>query len=1034
MSEKDFKKELKNCYKDGSNFSKVLFTLMYGDTSNKIEKDLKEAYKLLKHEEKNKKSKVLKKDLYNNLVIVSTSLNLTEETREYKEKYYRSCLHLLTDKRIKLEGLKTMTDICFNKAFNLKNKLIDKKYLEDAIVYFKSYLKEVKNVNYLYLKERTTQLVKQTFSSDEYGHKHLYLVHIIDNRNKELINSFKQSDYVEYYLLLKDKELTLEYDKDLFRYLRVVCEYKFLKKDSESALEYARYHLANPRFVYAKEDYFSLINCVYKLGYKEAFKDIYSYYLNKFDKTNVYKTLESHYKKHKDDKENLIKCSEEILSRFIVNDTPLKEMEKPIKLALQILEENTDKLTKEQLEKLSLLYEKGIGGKKDINKAKLYKNYNPQTKEISDDVKLLLSKIKPINEYYKDEVEEIINKMMSGKEEDIFNAIALLAYASRVHMDNDLLFYFANKYVASYPSLTPFLASCYLVGKGVEKDLVKYNELKEICYKNNYEIINQIHYDYLLLNAKKDSTVPSYIKTLEEDASKGVKYAKYKLVMMMLEEGYLPFDEDKINQYVVELEEVGYEIASTYFSAYYAKKNDYDKAFKYAKIQADKYGGPLMYNRLYKINITNDFKYMSKKETLSCLLKASGNDPDGVAHYDIARHYLKGDLAPKNVEKARKFFLKAAELNNNHALSFLLDAYRYGQKDLNIEQDVDTAYMYYEKMDYENKEEDYSTFLTELYLNEKSKHYDPKKGMELLISKYEASKDPNLALNIFYQYYEGINVKADNVKAEHYIKLAMEGGVNRAYYSYGVFLVNRISRSTETIEEAVKIMKKTNEDEYNSSSFATLAKYCYLIYRYKDCYNYATKSIKLDDKNADAHYYLGILYADGKYVENDKKEAKKHLLIAAENGNIGSYYSLALLTYLDKPFDEKKFLEYIDKVLKINNANAHNLYCDYLVYFKKDYKRAYEYIEDHMDTLEHSRIRADMFYYGYYVNADFEKAFKIYSSLKKPAPSVLVNLGFCYYYGKGVKEDKHLAIQYVKQSAEKGCLEAIEFLKEKNID
>ena len=32
-----------------------------------------------------------------------------------------------------IEGLKTMTDICFNKAFNLKNKLVDKKYLQDAI-------------------------------------------------------------------------------------------------------------------------------------------------------------------------------------------------------------------------------------------------------------------------------------------------------------------------------------------------------------------------------------------------------------------------------------------------------------------------------------------------------------------------------------------------------------------------------------------------------------------------------------------------------------------------------------------------------------------------------------------------------------------------------------------------------------------------------------------------------------------------------------------------------------------------------------
>ena len=129
-NEKDFKKELKKCYKDGSNFSMVLYTLMFGDENHK---DLKEAYKLLKHEEKNKNSKVEKKNIYNNLFLVCTSLNSTDEARDYKEKYYRCCLSSLTDKRSKIEGLKTMTDICFNKAFNLKNKLVDKIYLQDDL-------------------------------------------------------------------------------------------------------------------------------------------------------------------------------------------------------------------------------------------------------------------------------------------------------------------------------------------------------------------------------------------------------------------------------------------------------------------------------------------------------------------------------------------------------------------------------------------------------------------------------------------------------------------------------------------------------------------------------------------------------------------------------------------------------------------------------------------------------------------------------------------------------------------------------------
>ena len=43
-NEKDFKKELKKCYKDGSNFSMVLYTLMFGDENHK---DLKEAYMYL---------------------------------------------------------------------------------------------------------------------------------------------------------------------------------------------------------------------------------------------------------------------------------------------------------------------------------------------------------------------------------------------------------------------------------------------------------------------------------------------------------------------------------------------------------------------------------------------------------------------------------------------------------------------------------------------------------------------------------------------------------------------------------------------------------------------------------------------------------------------------------------------------------------------------------------------------------------------------------------------------------------------------
>lgn len=1032
-SEKDFKKELKRCYKDGSNFSSILFILMFGDNNNKIEKDLKEAYKLLKHEEKNKNSKVDKKQLYNNLVIVCNSLNKTEELRDYKEKYYRSCLNLITDTRIKIEGLKTMTEICFNKAFNLNNKLIDKEYLDEAVRYFLSYLQEVKNVNRLYLKERTIELIKETFSSDKYGYKKLYVAHIVDNRNINLVNCFVQSDYVDYYLLLKNKEIVLDYDKDLFNYLKAVSEYKFLKKDNDSALEYARYHLSSIRFIYAKEDYFSMINCVYKSGNKDAFIDIYNYYLNKFDKTNVYNVLNEHYKKYKDDKENLINCSFEILTRFIVSNKPLEGTEKSIKLAIQILEENSDNLTKEQLEKLSLFYQEGVGVKKDINKAKLYKNYNYDTKEISEDVKLLLSKIKPLNKYYKEEVDEIINKMMDGKEEDVYNAISLLAYNDRVLKDDELLIFLLNKYVPIYPTLTPFLAGCYILGRGVKKDVNKYNELREICLKNNYEYIDQIHYENLCNEAKENKTIFEYIETLEKEAKKGNKFAKYKLVYLMIENVYLAYDEEKINSYLLELEEEKYVMAYTYLSTLYVNKKDYDKAFKYAKEKAVKSGHPLIYKRLYKINIKNNFKYMNKQETFSCLLKASAYDKDGDIHFALGEHYINGDLTAKNYEKGFKYVLKSAELENQKAIRYLYSLYKDGSKDLNIKKDLDVAYTYFVKLIDENKVNKNYLFLINLYLNENSKHYNPKKGMDLLLTKYEETKDPVLAYKLFFQYKDGINIEQDNAKAEHYIKIAMENGFNHSYFAYGLFIIHNNIDSSKALEEGVRFMKKTDEDNLIPYHLALVAKYCYLTQQYKDCYHYASKAIKLDDSIGLAYHYLGVLYAEGKYVDKNRKEAMKYFEKAIENGDENSYYSLALSLYLNSPFDEKKFLEIIKLALKTDGPDEHNLYCDYLVYRKKEYKKGYEYIEEHFDKLEHSRIRGDMFYYGYYVNVDFEMAFAIYSSIKRPAPSVIYNLGFCYYYGKGVKQDKHLGIEYIKRSAEKNCQEAIDFLKEHNL-
>ena len=169
--------------------------------------------------------------------------------------------------------------------------------------------------------------------------------------------------------------------------------------------------------------------------------------------------------------------------------------------------------------------------------------------------------------------------------------------------------------------------------------------------------------------------------------------------------------------------------------------------------------------------------------------------------------------------------------------------------------------------------------------------------------------------------------------------------------------------------------------------------------------------------HAEAQYYIGLCYEDGKGVEADKSEAAKWYKQAAENGYAEAQFRLGNILYSGEgaPLDMYAAIEWYRKAAKQGNADAQG---------------RLDSLKDVVDLLE-SAGKGD-------VNAMFEiatahstgkgeiqkdqteavKWFK--KAAEKGNAQAMYNLFVCYNNGDGMSMDGKDAFQWCLKAAEKG--------------
>ena len=188
----------------------------------------------------------------------------------------------------------------------------------------------------------------------------------------------------------------------------------------------------------------------------------------------------------------------------------------------------------------------------------------------------------------------------------------------------------------------------------------------------------------------------------------------------------------------------------------------------------------------------------------------------------------------------------------------------------------------------------------------------------------------------------------------------------------------------------------------------------YRILNLAKAYEHGTE-LKKDERKAFLYYLDAV--RNSKYSES---EALKYLEKKAKEGNpyaqfsYGSYYA----DFEFWPYDSRKAFYWFSKAAEKNHPAAlNNLALMYIFGngVKKDVKKGRELMlkaaELGIESAQECLVRL---YSGYYdvTESNYKEAFKwIEILVKKGSLSAKYNMGVCYFYGRGVPEDKSKAVK-----------------------
>ena len=299
------------------------------------------------------------------------------------------------------------------------------------------------------------------------------------------------------------------------------------------------------------------------------------------------------------------------------------------------------------------------------------------------------------------------------------------------------------------------------------------------------------------------------------------------------------------------------------------------------------------------------------------------------------------------------------------------------------------------------------------------------------IEKAAKGGDPVAQYQLAMAYAMGRNVKQSNSSAVLWMEKSASQGYEPAMNNIASFYYN-LNMLDKSIEWYAK--QAANGD--------IMAEYwlghCY--YNQND----GPSSIKWFEKAANrndplwsvnASYDLGEIYAEGKVVAADFDNALKWFKRAALEIHRGAMTEIDKIYYynLCKEESESDKLFWCGKLADDGFKSGFNGLGE--IYMKKkDYERAYQMFSKAVEKKNNTAVGSlgEMYYYGYFVEKNYEKAFSLLKQSAAdtdcPNANAMRLLAACYRYGLGVEKDQIQEKQWMDKAAQHKDGKAISIL------
>ena len=368
---------------------------------------------------------------------------------------------------------------------------------------------------------------------------------------------------------------------------------------------------------------------------------------------------------------------------------------------------------------------------------------------------------------------------------------------------------------------------------------------------------------------------------------------------------------------------------------YYNNLKNISIAIEYFKVAADK-GHAQASSYLGSIYYVNNelklaFYYISK----------AAEKKNKIALYNVGLIYYKGEIVPKNINKAIYYFTEASEQGHVEAMFYL--GYIYEEEIGLSNGNIDKCLSYYIKASFNNCAKAqhnlgllyYNGIYTSKDIHKSIFYFDKAakqdylesifylgyiyfkiiKNIEKATDYFEKASQKNHAYSKYYLgliYYKGIDVKPDNQKAFDYFSQAAVLKVREAQYYLGIIYTNQ-----QNYVLSKHYFKLSANQDYNKAQFVLGKMYLEGINGVEKDIKTALKYLELSSKNNNkkANFYLGCLY----YTDINYKDIKKSISNFKEASTFNNFYAKNNLGVIYKNGFEDKIKSDLGKAIQYFN-------------------------------------------------------------------------------------------------------------------